>query len=217
MSTHSESGSRPSSREQKNKIGMALLLSAALAATARAESLVPARGLLPSGALEVAALAGTWPTNNPKPPAGSAGAGGDVRWGAHRATVLIADAAGGSTGAPLVIELLWRRRDVRPDTKDVRVAFRGRSETNTQPTEVTNRIVLQFNATSCQLLVDAASPGCKMRPLVLPQRRRLVASAIVFCAVARSLESVAARHAPPLSHANVLCVCVRPRVLRSRL
>ena len=64
-----------------------------------------------------------------------------------------------ATPGAAVAELLWRRRDVNPQAKDVRVAFR-RTANDTAPTEVTNRVVLSINGSVGRILFDdSAGPG----------------------------------------------------------
>ena len=59
----------------------------------------------------------------------------------------------------VLAELQWRRRDVRPMSKDVRVTHR-RNATDAQPVEVMNRVVLSLTGSVGRVLFDAnRGPG----------------------------------------------------------
>ena len=111
--------------------------------------LLPALSHGLSHALERVADPGTWPTSS----AGNfSGYHGD--WGAHRVQVSIrkrlmtvaeSSTLNGSS-AMVLAELQWRRRDVAPESKDVRVVFRTSDSNPPRHAEVVNRVVLALNA-----------------------------------------------------------------------
>lgn len=52
----------------------------------------------------------------------------------------------------------WRRRDVRPENKDVLLAFRG-VDGHAPASQVDNRVVLSFNGSMARVLFDASKLG----------------------------------------------------------
>jgi hypothetical protein len=97
-------------------------------------------------------VATTWPT------AGAGTFGGHPGdWGAHRIQVQVDTRSNESSAAALVlVEVLWRRRDVQPEKKDVRVTVH--SSSTAAPTEV-NRVVLSLNGSVARLLLDTSVGG----------------------------------------------------------
>ena len=97
------------------------------------------------------------------PPLGATAASDDgvaLDWGAHRVTVTLSAAVATETPAPssaplALVELHWRRRDVHPQTKDVRVAFR-RTANDTAPVDVAQRVVLSINGSVGRILLDGS-------------------------------------------------------------
>ena len=81
------------------------------------------------GALEVAAAAGTWPATQPAQPSPPPPSPPQLDWGAHRASVTVhprtSTPLAAATPRAVLVELEWRRRDVLPQSKDVRVTYRS--------------------------------------------------------------------------------------------
>lgn len=101
----------------------------------------------------------TVPPPTPVVATGPRAAAAAVEWGAHRATVAV-HAAGAKAPAVGFVEIHWRRRDVRPEAKNVLVAHRSATGRGATAVQVHNRVVLSFNGSTCRVLFDAAlGPG----------------------------------------------------------
>ena len=93
-------------------------------------------------------------------------------WGAHRIVVTLSATASRVTAARpsshslALVELHWRRRDVRPEAKDVLVAFRPAGTNDTMP--VANRVVLAINGSVGRVLLDASHGAGRYEFYYLP-------------------------------------------------
>eukprot|EP01043_Picozoa_sp_COSAG02_P012981 COSAG02_NODE_512_length_20850_cov_4.993302_15_plen_904_part_00 len=94
-------------------------------------------------------------------------------WGAHRVAVTLEATARPSTvprsnfPSLALVELYWRRRDVRPEAKDVLVAFRPAGQTN-DTVAVSNRVVLAINGSVARVLLDASHGAGRYELYYLP-------------------------------------------------
>lgn len=99
-------------------------------------------------------VASTWPTDGAGKFSGNQGF-----WGAHRIQVSVEPRQNDSSSASslVLVEVLWRRRDVHPEKKDVRITYHTNS--TSAPVEVKNRVVLSLNGSATRLLFDTSVSG----------------------------------------------------------
>jgi hypothetical protein len=83
--------------------------------------------------------------------------GNILDWGAHRVRLNVTVRNTSALPVTALADIQWRRRDVRPEAKDVLLAFRGDGHAAAQ--QVHNRVVLAFSGSSVRVLFDTTRFG----------------------------------------------------------